>query len=105
MLWSTFNPSVSMYRAKKQSDRDIIVHQKETNKALEEEIERLNLEQQRLKEIGNSIRIETRDITRTIVMIDETPHQSNNSKHKSKTKTKRTKHLAAKSSFPRENSK
>lgn len=64
----------SICRAKKQYDRDIIVHQKETNKGLEEEIERLNLEQQRLKEIGNSIRIETREITRTIVMIDETPH-------------------------------
>ena len=70
-----------------------------------EQQQELKKKQQRLKEIGNSIRIETRDITRTIVMIDETPHQSNNSKHKSKTKTKRTKHLAAKSSFPRENSK
>lgn len=63
-----------MRRAKKQYDREVIVHQKETNKALEEEIERLNLEQQRLKEIGNSIKIETREVTRVIVMIDETPH-------------------------------
>ena len=56
-------------RAKKQSDRELVVRQKETNKALEEEIERLNLEQQRLKEIGNSIKIDTREVTRTIVCV------------------------------------
>ena len=56
-------------RAKKQSDRELVVRQKETNKALEEEIERLNLEQQRLKEIGNSIKIDTREATRTIVCV------------------------------------
>lgn len=51
----------------KQKDRDTVVEQKEKNKRLEEEIERLNIEQQRLKESNNAIKVQMKEITRTIV--------------------------------------
>lgn len=52
----------------KQKDRDTVVEQKEKNKRLEEEIERLNIEQQRLKESNNAIKVQMKEITRTIVI-------------------------------------
>lgn len=43
------------------------MEQKEKNKRLEEEIERQNIEQQRLKETSNGIKVEMKEITRRIV--------------------------------------
>lgn len=57
-----------MIRMQKQKDRDTVVEQKEKNKRLEEEIERLNIEQQRLKESNNAIKVQMKEITRTIVI-------------------------------------
>ena len=51
----------------KQKDRDTVVEQKEKNKRLEEEIERLNIEQQRLKESNNAIKVQMKEVTRVIV--------------------------------------
>ena len=51
----------------KQKDRDTVVEQKEKNKRLEEEIEHLNIEQQRLKETNNLIKVQMKEVTRTIV--------------------------------------
>lgn len=51
----------------KQKDRDTVVEQKEKNKRLEEEIERLNIEQQRLKESNNAIKVQMKEVTRMIV--------------------------------------
>lgn len=56
----------------KQKDRDTVVEQKEKNKRLEEEIERLNIEQQRLKESNNAIKVQMKEVTRAIVSIDFT---------------------------------
>lgn len=53
----------------KQKDRDSVVEQKEKNKRLEEEIERLNIEQQRLKESNNAIKVQMKEVTRAIVPI------------------------------------
>lgn len=53
----------------KQKDRDTVVEQKEKNKRLEEEIERLNIEQQRLKESNNAIKVQMKEVTRAIVSI------------------------------------
>lgn len=44
-----------------------MVEQKEKNKRLEEEIEKLNIEQQRLKENNNAIKVEMKEITKMIV--------------------------------------
>ena len=44
-------------RSQKQKDRSTVVAQKERNKQLEEEIERQNIEQQRLKETANGIKV------------------------------------------------
>ena len=46
-----------------------MVDQKEKNKRLEEEIEKLNIEQQRLKENNNAIKVEMKEITKLIVVI------------------------------------
>lgn len=46
-----------------------MVEQKEKNKRLEEEIEKLNIEQQRLKENNNAIKVEMKEITKLIVVI------------------------------------
>ena len=46
-----------------------MVDQKEKNKRLEEEIEKLNIEQQRLKENNNAIKVELKEITKLIVVI------------------------------------
>lgn len=46
-----------------------MVDQKEKNKRLEEEIEKLNIEQQRLKENNNAIKVEMKEITKLIVLI------------------------------------
>lgn len=46
-----------------------MVDQKEKNKRLEEEIEKLNIEQQRLKENNNAIKVEVKEITKLIVVI------------------------------------
>ena len=54
-------------RMQKQKDRDTVVEQKEKNKRLEEEIERLNIEQQRLKESNNAIKVQMKEVTRMIV--------------------------------------
>jgi hypothetical protein len=54
-------------RTQKQRDRDLVVEQKEKNKRLEEEIEKQNIEQQRLKETSNGIKVEMKEITRRIV--------------------------------------
>lgn len=43
------------------------MEQKEKNKRLEEEIEKLNIEQQRLKENNNAIKVEMKEITKMIV--------------------------------------
>ena len=43
-------------------------YQKEKNKRLEEEIEKLNIEQQRLKENNNAIKVEMKEITKLIVV-------------------------------------
>ena len=56
----------------KQKDRDTVVEQKEKNKRLEEVIERLNIEQQRLKESNNAIKVQMKEVTRAIVSIDFT---------------------------------
>ena len=45
----------------------MVVEQKEKNKRLEEEIEKLNIEQQRLKENNNAIKVEMKEITKMIV--------------------------------------
>ena len=45
-----------------------MVDQKEKNKRLEEEIEKLNIEQQRLKENNNAIKGEMKEITKLIVV-------------------------------------
>ncbi len=45
-----------------------MVDQKEKNKRLEEEIEKLNIEQQRLKENNNAIKVEMKEITKLIVV-------------------------------------
>lgn len=45
-----------------------MVEQKEKNKRLEEEIEKLNIEQQRLKENNNAIKVEMKEITKRIVV-------------------------------------
>lgn len=44
-----------------------MVEQKEKNKRLEEEIEKQNIEQQRLKETSNGIKVEMKEIARRIV--------------------------------------
>lgn len=46
-----------------------MVDQKEKNKRLEEEIEKLNIEQQRLKENNNAIKVEMKEITKLIVVV------------------------------------
>lgn len=46
-----------------------MVDQKEKNKRLEEEIEKLNIEQQRLKENNNAIKVEMKEITKLIVLV------------------------------------
>lgn len=46
-----------------------MVEQKEKNKRLEEEIEKLNIEQQRLKENNNAIKVEIKEITKLIVVL------------------------------------
>ena len=46
-----------------------MVDQKEKNKRLEEEIEKLNIEQQRLKENNNAIKVEMKETTKLIVVI------------------------------------
>ena len=43
------------------------MEQKEKSKRLEEEIEKLNIEQQRLKENNNAIKVEMKEITKMIV--------------------------------------
>ena len=58
-----------MTRMQKQKDRDTVVEQKEKNKRLEEEIEHLNIEQQRLKETNNLIKVQMKEVTRTIVCL------------------------------------
>ena len=57
----------SWHRTQKQRDRDLVVEQKEKNKRLEEEIEKQNIEQQRLKETSNGIKVEMKEIARRIV--------------------------------------
>lgn len=63
----------------KQKDRDTVVEQKEKNKRLEEEIERLNIEQQRLKESNNAIKVQMKEVTRVIVFNNTTYGNKQNS--------------------------
>lgn len=57
------------YRMQKEKDRKTVIAQKEKNSHLEEEIERLNIEQQRLKEADNAVKVKIAEITRTIVVL------------------------------------
>ncbi|KAK8833004.1 hypothetical protein WA577_003981 [Blastocystis sp. JDR] len=57
--------------SQKQRDRGIVVDQKEKNKRLEEEIEKLNIEQQRLKENNNAIKVEMKEITKLINVFEQ----------------------------------
>lgn len=57
----------SWIRLKKQKDREMVLEQREKNKALEDEIEKKNIEQQKLKEELSLIQLDVKRVTQRIV--------------------------------------